>query len=228
MMHLLDLISRCAACAVCVSALMLAGSPAFAEDPSLPDLTDSEMEEIHDGELHVEVDQTDSVNRGIVIGIVQEDIQEVTSPIARCWEYQEWRDSVPESGLIEQHDANNIVCSGTASTPFPARDRHGHFDVHNRTEDVEGTRSFVSSFDYIDDSGNLEDMFGYWLMYPYGPDDEHTLVKHVLNVDLGTWLPDVLINWATGRVLPNTILGLRNRVSDDVSEPLYWNDYDYD
>ena len=209
-------------------AVLTVGSQAIAgEEPALPDLSDSELEQLHGGEVHVELDKSSSVNRGIVIGIIQDDINDVTPLIARCWEYGDWRDNLTDTGLEERRSDNNVVCSGTARVPFPGRNRDGHFDVHNQSTEVEGPRAYVSTFEYIEDSGNLEDMFGYWVAYPYGPDNEHTMLKHVLNVDIGGWLPDFLIRWATRRTLPNTVLGIRNHIDDSRSEPLYWEDYDY-
>ena len=211
-----------------LAVLTLASQAIAGEEPALPDLSDSELAEVHNGEVHVELDKSSSINRGIVIGIIQDDINDVTPLIARCWEYGDWRDNLRDTGLEERRSDNNVVCSGTARVPFPGRNRHGHFDVHNQTTDVEGTRAYVSTFEYIDDSGNMEDMFGYWVAYPYGPDNEHTMLKHVLNVDIGGWLPDFLIRWATRRTLPNTVLGIRNQLDSSRSEPLFWNDYDYE
>lgn len=208
--------------------LALSSGAVADEEPSLPDISDAQWDKLHDGEVYVDVDREGSNNRGVVIGIVQEEINDVTPLIARCWEYGDWRDNLKDTSLEENTDGNHLVCGGTAKVPFPARDRHGHFDVHNRSTDVEGTRSFVSTFNYIDDTGNLEDMFGYWVAYPYGDDGEHTMIKHVLNVDLGSWLPDRLIQWATGRTLPNTVIGIRSQLNDNLSEPLYWRDHDYD
>ena len=73
-------------------------------------------------------------------------------------------------------------------------------------------------------------MFGYWVAYPYGDDDEHTMLKHVLNVDIGSWIPSFLIRWATRNTLPATIWGIRKEIdeSGQRSEPLYWEDYGYD
>lgn len=213
---------------IVVSTLLVAATAVAQEDPSLPDLSQSQWNEIHDGEIYVDVVQREDINRGVIVGIVQHDISEVTPLIARCWEYGDWRKALKDTTFIEKHDDNNVVCGGTAKVPFPFSDRDGHFEVYNRTETVEGTRSFVSTFDYIDGTGNLEEMHGYWVAYRYGEDDEHTLVKHVLNVDIGSWIPSRLIRWATGRTLPGTITGMRKKLGDDVSEPLFWNDHDYE
>lgn len=220
--------------------LLVVASPAAADGPhsdhdrappATPDLTEAERDKIHNGEVLVDVDQSDDINQGHIVGIVQNSIDEVTPLIARCWEYGDWREYVEDTRFERKYDDNNVVCSGTAKVPFPFSDREGSFDVYNRSEDVDGTRAFVSTFEYIPDTGNLEEMFGYWVVYPYGENDEHTLIKHQLNIDIGSWIPSRLIRWATGRTLPGTVTGIRKHLRDDVSagdEDLYWVDYDYE
>lgn len=214
----------------CLLALLLLSATAVAnETPSQPDLSAAEWDKIHDGHVHVELEEDESVNRGVIIGIVQAQINDVIPYVARCWEYGDWRDSLTDTSLDGRPEENVVICGGTAKTPFPARDRDGQFRVHNRVTDVDGQRSFVSSFDYIEGSGNMEDMFGYWVLRSYGPDGEHTLVKHVLNVDIGGWLPDFLVTWATRRTLPETINGLRAQVAgSERTEPDFWISHDYD
>ena len=216
---------------LCAALVLLMALPALAkEDPTLADLSDSEIARIHAGEILVDVEQGDDINRGVIVGIIQNPINDVVPYVARCWEYAPWRDNISDTKLERRIDDDTIVCSGTANTPFPASDRDGHFRVLNHTTTVEGERAFVSTFEYIEDSGNLADMFGYWVLTPYGEDNEHTLLKHVLNVDLGSWIPSFLIRWATRRTLPATIWGIRKELKqpgDGRSEPLYWEDYEY-
>lgn len=216
------------ALACAVSLLLMAPYALAGEEPAHADLTDSIKEKIHSGEIYVDVDQSEDVNRGVIIGIIQDPINEAVPYVARCWEYAPWRDNISDTKLERRIDDETIVCSGTAETPFPARDRDGHFRVHNRVTELDGQRAFISTFNYIEDTGNLEDMFGYWVLTPYGPNDEHTLLKHVLNVDLGSWIPGFLIRWATRNTLPATIWGIRKMIDDERPEPLYWEDYDYE
>ena len=229
--------NRCDACAfgavlaalIALLFLLVAPSALAQETPERPELNASKKAQIHQGEVHIELDQGESVNRGVVVGIIQHHVNDVIPLVARCWEYAEWRDSLRDTGLEARNDDENVVCSGTAKVPFPARDRRGHFEVYNRVTEMGGQQVFVSTFDYIEGSGNLDDMFGYWVLEPYGTNGEHTLLKHVLNVDIGGWLPDFLVRWANRRTLPGTILGIREQLDENgLSEPLFWQDHDYD
>ena len=218
---------------IVLSLLVLATSTALAqEEPALPDLPNSEIRKIQQGEIYVDVEQGDDINRGVVVGIIQDPLDKVVPLIAECWEYASWRDNISNTRLVDplNDEAGVIICSGTAETPFPASDRDGHFRVHNRITEVDGQRSFVSTFHYIEDTGNLADMFGYWVAFPYGENEEHTMLKHVLNVDIGSWIPSFLIRWATRNTLPATIWGIRKQLDENGtrSDPLYWVPHSYD
>jgi hypothetical protein len=213
--------------------LVLVAPLAFAQErPSPIRLNNSQKASVHAGEVHVELVEGESVNRGVVVGIIQAPVSEVQPLVERCWEYGDWREALMDTSLIRRESSEVVICSGTAIVPFPARNRHGHFRVHNRTTTVGGVESFVSSFAYIEGSGNLEDMFGYWILQPYGANEEHTLLKHVLNVDIGGFLPGALVRWATRRTLPDTVIGIREQLNSrngsGLSGPDYWRDHSYD
>lgn len=219
------------ALAFLVTLIFLAPSAFAQESPAPVRLTNSQLSDVHSGEVYVTLEEG-TVNRGVVIGIVQAPIADVIPLVERCWEYDAWRDNITDTTLERRISSEVVICGGTAVVPFPARNRHGHFRVYNRTTDIGGVESFVSSFNYVTGTGNLEDMFGYWLLHPYGPNGEHTMVKHVLNVDIGGWLPGALVRWATRRTLPDTVLGIRERLNNDnngrLSAPLYWRNHNYD
>lgn len=213
-------------------AISLSASPLFAqEDPERILLTNSQRAKIHAGDVHVEL-QEGEINRGVVIGIIQHPVADVIPLVANCWEYGNWREALIDTGLEGRESSDVVICSGTAVVPFPARNRSGHFRVHNRHETIGGINSYVSSFKYIEGSGNMEDMFGYWIIHPYGPNGEHTILKHVLNVDIGGFLPGALVRWATRRTLPDTVFGIREvlnrRNGTNLSGPRYWQNQSYD
>lgn len=220
--------------ALCVLAVMVLGSATFVfaqEQPTAIRLSDAQKKTLHKGEVITRMSQSESVNRGEVIGIIQAPVEELWPIIQDCGSYANWRDAITDTGVLERQGWSNLVCKGTAKVPFPARDRNGNFRVINNQRTVAGVASHVSTYKYIEDSGNLNDMHGYWLLQPYGPNGEHTLLKFVLNVDIGGWLPDFLVRWATRRVLPDTVMGLRehhgNLKGRRLSSPNFWVDSAY-
>lgn len=218
-----------------LSALLLTWpSLSFAgyEKPVAPRPSATDKSKFHSGDVVVELTRSDSVNRGVVTGLIQAPLEKVRPLVERCWEYADWRTSLKDTTLERHVDSETVICGGTALVPFPARDRRGHFRVRNYTTTFNGVESFVSVFQYIDGSGNLNDMFGYWVLQPYGKNGEHTILKHVLNVDIGGWLPSPLVRWATGRILPDTIFGIRKVLTEaagqKLSQPQFWRAYSYD
>lgn len=214
--------------------LLLWPSLSFAgsENPVAPRPSAADKGKFHSGDVVVELTRSESVNRGVVTGLIQAPVAKVRPLVERCWEYANWRTSLKDTTLERRVDSETVICGGTALVPFPARDRRGHFRVRNYTATLNGVDSFISTFQYIDGSGNLNDMFGYWVLQPYGKNGEHTILKHVLNVDIGGWLPSPLVRWATGRILPDTIFGIRKVLTEaagqKLSQPQFWNSYSYD
>lgn len=217
-------------------ALLLTGaSVAFAgsSEPVRPiNLSDSQRARIERGEVLVTLQQNDDVNRGVATGIIQAPMSDVVPLVEECWKYGDWRDNIKDTSLVSRSSDERVVCAGTAKVPFPARDRDGHFNVHNHTRELGGVESFVSTFSYIEGSGNLGDMFGYWILQPYGPNNEHTLMRHVLNVDIGGWLPDFLVRWATRSTLPDMVVGARaylnKKKSQNLPGPNFWREHSYE
>jgi hypothetical protein len=190
-------------------------------------LSDAQRRVLATGEAIVTLEQAAAVNRGVVVGVIKAPVEDVWPIVSDCGKYAEWRDSIKDTGVIRRESASVLVCKGTAVVPFPARNRYGHFRVYNRKQTVGGIESYVSTYSYLPDSGNMNDMFGYWLVQPWGEAGEHSIVKFVLNVDIGGWLPDFLVRWATGRTLPDTLYGIRMRHAQHkkikgLSAPMYW------
>ncbi len=179
------------------------------------------------GGVHVDVKKTGEVNSGTVIGLVKAPVSEIAPIVAACGKYSDWRDSILNTGVIKTESATVVVCKGTAKVPFPASNRDGHFRVENKDAKIGGVDSFTSVYGYIENTGNLNDMYGYWLLQPFDGNPEYTVVKHILNVDIGGWLPDFLVRWATRNVLPDTIYGVRMRHAQlhkikGLKSPTYW------
>lgn len=190
-------------------------------------LTPAQKRVLASGGVHVDVKKSGGVNSGLVIGLVKAPVSEIAPIVAACGKYADWRDSLLNTGVIKTESSTVVICKGTAKVPFPASNRNGHFRVENKDAKIDGIDSFTSVYGYIEGSGNLNDMYGYWLLQPFDGNPEYTVIKHILNVDIGGWLPDFLVRWATSRVLPDTIYGVRMRHAQlhkikGLKSPTYW------
>lgn len=190
-------------------------------------LTGAQKRVLASGGVHIEIKKSGGANIGTVIGLVKAPVSEIAPIVADCGKYSDWRDSLLNTSVVKKESASVLVCKGTAKVPFPASNRNGHFRVENKNETVADVASFTSVYGYIEGTGNLEDMFGYWLLQPFDGNPEYTVIKHILSVDIGGWLPDFLVRWATSRVLPDTIYGVRMRHAQlhkikGLKKPTYW------
>ncbi len=190
-------------------------------------LTPAQKRVLASGGVHVDVKKSGNANIGTVIGLVKAPVSEIAPLVADCGKYSDWRESLLNTSVVTRESSSVLVCKGTAKVPFPASNRNGHFRVENKNEKVGGVDSFTSVYGYIEGTGNLEDMFGYWLLQPFDGNPEYTVIKHILSVDIGGWIPDFLIRWATSRVLPDTIYGVRMYHAQihgikGLKKPTYW------
>ncbi len=197
-------------------------------EPSQPVITEEQTEKLRAGEYIIELEHEGNVVTGWMLALVQDPINEVVPLLARCWEYSRWQDNIVDTKLVERISDNSVVCSGKTLTPMPARDRHGHFQVEYDTKVVDGTRSFVYEYEYLEGTGNLEEVFGYWLLKPYGNNQEHTLAKHSFSVDLGSRIPTFLIRWVLNRNVPELAYTIRKHLGEHRTEEPYWDEHDYD
>ena len=98
--------------------------------------------------------------------------------------------------------------------PWPISDRRWEINSERSEQTLDGVESLVTEYVYIEGSGNMDEMHGYWVVQPWPDDPEYTLVKYVVNADLGVALPRSIINWAARRMLPGIIDGLQGRHDD--------------
>ena len=221
--------ARVAVAAVCLLAMLFTAATASSETSfSLPELTDEQTQELRSGEIIVELDRDGEVVTGWGLALVQDPIDDVVPILARCWEYSRWQDNIVDTAMVRRISDNSMVCKGKTLTPFPARDRYGHFQVEYAVQPVDGQRSFVYEYEYLEGTGNLEEVFGHWILTPYGSNQEHTLVKHVFSVNLGSLIPTFLIQWVLNRNVPQLAYNIRQHLGEHRTEEPYWDDYEYD
>ncbi len=210
-------------------AVLLFGASAFSQPlPSVPELSDEQTQKLRSGEILIELEREDDIVTGWAVALVQDPLDEVVPILARCWEYSKWQENIVDTMLVRRISDNSMVCSGKTVTPFPARDRHGHFQVEYEVRELNGARNFVYEYEYLEGTGNMEEIFGRWILTPYGNDQEHTVAQHVFSVNLGSRIPTFLIRWVLNRNVPQLAYNIRQHLGEHRTEEPYWDDHDYD
>ena len=198
-------------------ALVVAGplisSAALAQESVTAIVLDDELEaELLDGDHYIDT-ETGRLNRGEVIGLVRAPMQDVYDIIMDFDNESEWFPDEEESEILRT-EGDSIIGRGRTNVPWPIADRHWEVRTTPSTETLNNVECYVIRFEYIEGSGNLDEMHGYWVLRPYGDNNEFTLVKYVLNVDLGIALPRAILNWAGRSMFPGIIDGLNDRYEE--------------
>ena len=194
-----------------VLALCLIPAAAFAqrESPRVPNLDADEIEELMDGDAIVDTERGEGVNRGDVIGLIHAPMDEVWEIVQDFENLDRWFPDMQDTELV-----GSDLGQGGTNMPWPVADRRWQIEL-DREEGrvVDGITANVAWWtcnqDYED--SNVDDTYGYWLVYTWPDNPEYTLVRYVINADLGIWLPDPVIRWATRRLLPGMVEGLQER-----------------
>lgn len=175
--------------------------------PSIPSLSQAQVERLNRGEVLVEVVEG-AVPVGDAIGVIDAPPEAVFALVSDFSRHQEFFDDTALSEVVGQ-DGEYELHHGITDTPWPMDDREWTLRAWNGSTEVDGMQVFVSTWDYVPDSGNIVDTEGYYLMIPWGDDGSKTLLRYHISVDLGTWLPDFLLEWSTENMLPDQIEALR-------------------
>ena len=177
------------------------------ETPAIPSLSADQIAEMRDGEVMVSTQRGDP-NRGEAIGIVCAPIDELWEIVLDFDNMHRWFPDMLVSDIVSR-DGEGAVGYGETNMPWPVANRTWQARTVPGQRTIGGVEAYVAVYEYVDGSGNMDEMYGYWLLTP--ADDGCTLVRYVVNADLGIWLPDVIINWASRRLLPGTVEGLGER-----------------
>jgi hypothetical protein len=203
-----------------VAAVVVAfASPALAQVPpdfplqiSVPSLSNDQVSRLQSGAVIVDV-ISGSVPVGDAIGIVDARAEQIIDVIKDFGAYEDWMSDVEHSEVLEDRGGNRFLCRGETDTPWPMANRNWTVEAWGGEMQVDGVDALVSVWTYVPGSGNIADTQGYWLLIPWGDDGEKTLVRYHLRVDLGTILPDFVLEWSTENFLPAKIADLRRRVA---------------
>lgn len=193
--------------AASLAAALFVSATATATEPVTP-FRSSEIAEAAAGEILVTGEPGD-VNRGVVIGMLNAPIDEIVAIIQDVDNHEHWFPDTDNTTLLSQ-DGATATFSGETHVPILPDRRWTNRGTH-RTHNFTTGECHVFEYEYVEDSGNMDVLHGYWLLCPYEEDASKTMLKYVINADLGVPLPNSLINWASRRMLPGVIEGLQAR-----------------
>ncbi len=190
-----------------LSAIAVASLATATEIPT--PITSSEYEAAASGEVLVQAERGE-INRGQVIGFVDRPVESVAEIVIAVGDHDHWFPDTREADVLEQTETTNLV-RGTTHIPV-FRDRRWTLTGDYTQPTYNGVSCHLMEYDYVDDDyGNMDACFGYWLVCPH---EEGSVVKYVINADLGMWLPQAIVNWAQRRMLPGIITGLAERYDE--------------
>ena len=193
-------------------ALFLCASSALAyEAPTLADISPAQLQQARDnGAKFTDVGPAGEVNRGEVVGVIRAPMDEL-AVIVRDYEHIPLWSEAMVYATVNSDDGRTQIVEGETKLPWPLANRLWRIRSVYGANTVEGSPAWTNVWTHEGGFGNIDDTYGYWLLYPYPGDAGYTVVKYVINADPGLWLPDFVLNWATESVLPELLQGLERR-----------------
>jgi hypothetical protein len=149
------------------------------------------------------------LNHGSVSGTVAMPISEVVGKVMDCEGTSDWFPNLYGTRLVEA-DAHAYRCSGSTDLPWPLSDRTWSIDVE---EDRNADGDLVIRFAYVPGSGNLAEMRGAYVLRAVG---DATEVRYTAGIDLGVWVPQAIVEWATRQLLPGILDGLEQGAGSEL------------
>jgi hypothetical protein len=155
------------------------------------------------------------MNRGELYAVIHAEPSKVWQHIYDYNEVKTWYPDMLESKLLSRK-GDDAELSGKIDMPLVIDDRYYKLTANYTTSPtkVEDKLAYVGQFSYIKGSGNLKDMHGYWLVMENPSKKGTTLLKYVVNADLGIWLPDFVLRWAQSRMFPGIIKGIEKKLKN--------------
>lgn len=190
---------------------LLLPTVAFADpNPEVPSLSADQVERLQAGEVLIDVIRLEGMV-GDVMGVIEAPTAAVLEVIV---DYDSYTDFMPYmvAWELQGQEGEFQTFRGVTDTPWPMDDRYFVVRCWSGPREIDGIQALVSTWDYVPDTGNIADSEGYWLLLPWGEHGQHTLLRYYLLNDMGTWIPDFLMEWASGNLLPDTITAIRERV----------------
>lgn len=205
---------RTSSLAFTATALLLAAVATTAHsdiEPERFEASDEQKKKLGAGEILVDVEKEDALHTDVA-GVVDAPPLKVWREIASYRAQKEWVPDMMESSKVLKRKDGYKICRSATDMPWPIANRTYKLKVENGARKIGGVQSYVSQFSHYKDSGNIEEIEGYWIVRPFDGDDDRSFVRQYTKIDLGIAVPKSLIKSGTNKRLPGLIEALRKQV----------------
>jgi len=113
---------------------------------------------------------------------------------------------------VQKADGDQSQVRFELDFPWPIGDRYYVLELTDRRERKGESVVLASRWTYVPDSGNINDTYGSWEVWPYN--DGESFVRYTVFTDPGGRVPGWAANMATDVAVPSVIEGLRKRVRE--------------
>jgi hypothetical protein len=198
--------------AALTTSITLHAAPAWAQyTPARPQLSEAAWNEVRNGDVWLQVTVNGQVIEGDVVAVIRADAARVWAAVSDFAGQDRWVPDLEDARIVSTQ-GNIQVGAATTRLSWPLSNRTWQVRIHNRAQTVGGVEGWVSTWEYIEGSGNMLDQSGYWLVQPWQEDPTATLVRYRFRANAGISAPDGIERSVTRRMLPNVIRGLRQHL----------------
>ena len=181
------------------------------QTPVMPTISDSLRTELEAGDIDVNVTVDGHTINGGVTAIINAEPDAVWAVVSNFVGQERWVPNFQNARVVSGSGARFVAYAET-DLPWPLTTRTWQVSLHNRQTNVGGQECYVSSWTYIEGSGNMVDQTGFWIVTQYQDDPSRTFVHYRFRADAGISTPDFIERHTTRNLLPDIINGLRRVV----------------
>lgn len=198
----------CLLCATLVA--LLIPTTSFAQvTPRYPTLTDELIARLETGEIVVSVSTQGNAVSGQITALVEAPVADVWAVLIDWPGQQNWVPDMYDARIVSG-SGERLVAAAATSLPWPLTDRTWQVNLHNRQTTLDGHECWVSSWTYIEGSGNMVDQDGFWMVTGWNDEPNRALVHYRFRADAGIPAPSFMSRNATRSLLPQIMAGLRS------------------
>jgi uncharacterized protein YndB with AHSA1/START domain len=190
------------------------GGTAALAQPSVrvPPTSGAEYDRLQSGEILVDARVDGRTMHGTVTAVVDATPARVWAVVTDFAAQDRWVPDMADAHVVRS-EGQYVIGQAVTEMPFPLRNRTWQIRIHSREERVGGTDAYVSSWTYVEGSGEMLEHQGYWLVMPLPSDAARSLVRYQFIVNPDVAAPDGMVRRSMRRTLPGVLQGLRRRVA---------------